>query len=251
MKATVWMGLALVACKKDGGIPNFKADPVRAADAVFERYLASTGGLEASQAIRNLRIEAVSEVPAQGLSMTLLILEERPDRSRIETTLPMIGEVRTGFADGIAWETNPLTGPRIKEGREAEEARWSGRLDLYEDFRASWPERKVVGVEQFAGTSCHVLEVVSALGKAETMYYATDDGRWMGTKSKVTTDMGELPMVNEVLEYTELDGVRVPSLTRQLMGPVEVTTRFVAMDANLDAFPDLTPPPEILDLAGR
>lgn len=237
----------LVGCKKSVGF-DLPKDPTAAADAVFERYLEASGGLEASRAIQNLRIEAQSTLPAQGISMRMLILEERPDRSRIEMDMPMLGAMHSGYADGIAWETSPLTGPRIKEGAEAEEARRSGRLDLYEDFRTHWPERALAGEVDFASVLCFEVQTTTALGKVETLYFAVESGRWMGSKSVVSMDMGDVPMTNEVLEYEEVDGVLIPTVTRQLMGPAEMITRFESMQVNLPEFPDLTPPPEILAL---
>lgn len=240
----------VVGCKKSGSL-DWERDPSAAADTLFEGYLASTGGLEASLAIQNLRIEATTTIPAQGLSMGMVIWEERPDRSRMEVRVPMLGVSTSGYADGVAWEVSPMTGARIKEGKEAEEARRSGRIDLFERWREEYPERAVKGIVDFASVSCFQVDVVTSLGKPETMYFSRADGRLMGTEAVVTMDMGEVKVVNEVLEYQDVDGVAMATLTRQTMGAMVMETRFVDLKTNLPDFPDLTPPPEILALAAE
>ncbi|MCB9675721.1 MAG: hypothetical protein H6737_11425 [Alphaproteobacteria bacterium] len=242
--------LALPACKKSDG-PAGSADardPSAAADALFDRFLEATGGVEASRAVQNQVAEAVVTLPAQGLTLSMTLWTERPDRSRIDFQVPMLGKVSSGYADGIAWELNPMLGPRILDGREAEEAARRNRMDLFEDYRIHYPKRVVVGKLEFGGVPCTQVEVETSTGLPTSMFFADETGLWMGMSGVGLVQGGEVEATTVVEQYAQLGGTLYPVLSRQQAGPIETVTRFTKVESNIEGFPDLTPPPEILEL---
>ncbi|MEZ4318638.1 MAG: hypothetical protein R3F61_14080 [Myxococcota bacterium] len=241
--------LALAGCKKSPTPPGV-VDGVEGVDAIFERFIEVSGGREQLASVRNLRSEAVATMPATNVSMSMVMYQERPDHYLTEVTLPGIGTVRSGHADGITWEVHPTLGPRLLSGAEADDAVRRNRLDVFEAYESHYPERTLTGTVEFAGTRCSRVEARTSSGTPETLYFAVDTGLWMGSQLVAATQGGEMNMTNVVEAYTRVDGVLTATLTRQSVGGFEIVTRFLGSEANLDDFPDLTPPPEILELQG-
>ncbi len=238
--------LSVVGCKK--ATVTEPQDPTAAADAIFERYIELSGGVESARAVERLHLTGTGEIVGQPMKMTMELWQERPDRMLLQVTMPGIGTIASGHADGVAWEVNPMLGPRIRTGPEAEDTIRRAQIDLMTDFRTSWPERSLTGTVEFASQRCSRIETTTSNGKSETLYFAVESGLYLGSQTTVIQDGGQIAITNMVDEYETVDGVPYPMVTRQKVGAFETITRFEEVQVNPETFPDLTPPAEILEL---
>lgn len=93
-----------------------------AAQELVDKYIEATGGREAKQAITSLVQVGTWEYPEQGISGRMTIYYVAPDRMATVTEIPDVGTMRTCISGGIAWEDNSITGLRILDGTELEQA---------------------------------------------------------------------------------------------------------------------------------
>lgn len=93
-----------------------------AAQELVDKYIEATGGREAKQAITSLVQIGTWEYPEQGISGPMTIYYVAPDRMATVTEIPDVGTMRTCISGGIAWEDNSITGLRILDGTELEQA---------------------------------------------------------------------------------------------------------------------------------
>lgn len=93
-----------------------------AAQELVDKYIEATGGLEAKQAIKSLIQTGTWEYPEQGISGPMTVYFDSPNRMASVTEIPDVGTMRTCISDGVAWEDNSITGLRILEGTELEQA---------------------------------------------------------------------------------------------------------------------------------
>ena len=93
-----------------------------AAQELVDKYIEATGGREAKQAITSLVQTGTWEYPEQGISGPMTVYYVAPDRMATVTEIPDVGTMRTCISEGIAWEDNSITGLRVLEGSELEQA---------------------------------------------------------------------------------------------------------------------------------
>src|ERR1051325_9119674 len=94
------------------------ADDLPKGEAILDKYIEVTGGKAAYAKIHSEISTGTMEIAAMGLKGTLTAYSAEPNRRLAEFTLPGIGKILDGSNGEVAWSTNPIQGPRLKEGDE-------------------------------------------------------------------------------------------------------------------------------------
>lgn len=92
------------------------------AQEIIDQYIEATGGLEAKQSVKSLVQTGTWEYPEQGISGPMTVYFVAPNRMASVTEIPDVGTMRTCISDGVAWEDNSITGMRVLEDTELEQA---------------------------------------------------------------------------------------------------------------------------------
>jgi hypothetical protein len=214
------------------------------AETILQKYRDAIGGEAAIRRHTSRRFKGTFEIPAQGMKGDLTVTAMAPNLMTVVVTLPGLGELRRGFDGRVAWSVDPAIGPRLLEGREADEFKHSA--DFYDDLHepSKFKSITVVGKGPFEGQECYEVKLVRDSGFEYTEYFSVDSGLIVGGKLKASSQMGEVPVTTVSGEYKAFDGVLVPTVTKQKMMGLEqvVTITSVSFDP-VDASEFALPPP--------
>src|SRR6185437_1946969 len=105
------------------GLPAWAADEaLPPAETVLDHYIEVTGGKAAYEQRKTEIATGTVEIAGQGLKGTLTRYSEAPDKIYVVMQFAGIGKIESGAADGVAWDTNMMTGPHVKTGDEKAQA---------------------------------------------------------------------------------------------------------------------------------
>ncbi|MDG1478697.1 MAG: hypothetical protein P8R54_03865 [Myxococcota bacterium] len=220
-----------------------------AVDEIFEASIEAAGGREAMLSHHN--VISRGQVNAPGAQMRLTVYHAAPDTLYTTLEIPQLGVVSAGYSDGVAWEFNPIMGPRLLTGDEAvEEAR---RADFYAtlNYTAHYPQRTLIGRAKFAGTETWEVSVQTALGDRETLYFDIDSGLLKGSQVLRRIESGALASTTTFSEHRRVGGILLPAVMIQESAGVEVIVTLDEIHYDVESMPSLAPPPVVLELVSQ
>jgi hypothetical protein len=229
--------------------PNTAGLPT--ADAILQKYRDAIGGEAAIRKHTSRRFKGTFEIPAQGMKGDLTVTAMAPNLMTLVVTLPGLGELRRGFDGKVAWSVDPAIGPRLLEGREADEFKHSA--DFYDDLHepSKFKSITVVGKGPFEGQECYEVKLVRDSGFEYTEYFSVDTGLIVGGRLKASSQMGEVPVTTVSGEYKAFDGVLVPTVTRQKMMGLEQVVTITSVSFDPVDPSEFALPPAIQALVGQ
>lgn len=213
------------------------------AAVVLKKFRTAIGGEAAIRKHTARTVTGHFELPAQGMKGQLRIVAAAPDRMKLTITLPGMGDLERGFDGNVGYSLDPAVGPRILEGPELDELKYSA--DFYDDLRdpAKYASAVVVSQGPFEGEDCYEVKLVRKSGFTYHEFFSVKTGLLTGVKMNVTSQMGTVPVTTVHSEYKTFGGVMTPTVTRQkMMGLESITTidamTFEPVDAKAFALPD-------------
>jgi hypothetical protein len=223
--------------------PTATAAALPDAASVLKKFRNAIGGEAAIRKHTTRTVMGHFELPAQGMKGQLKILAAAPDRMKLTITLQGIGNLERGYDGKIGYSLDPAVGPRILEGPELEELKYSA--DFYDDLRdpANFASAIVVSQGPFEGEDCYEVKLVRKSGFTYHEFFSVKTGLLTGVKMNVTSQMGTVPVTTVHSDYKTFGGVMTPTVTRQkMMGLESITTidsmTFEPLDANAFSLPD-------------
>jgi len=235
------LAAALVAaCALSAQQPS--ATPLPAARDLVARFVDAIGGREALLRHASFRARGRFEMPAAGISGDLEIIQARPNRMAMRTTIPGIGEVASGFDGTIGWSMDPMQGPRLLAGAELAARR--DEADLMSVFRDGESIASLSTTErvELGGQSCYKVKVSWKSGRESIDCYAVESGMLVATVVREESPMGTLEVTTLLADYKAFGGVRRPTrMTASAMGQQQVVTitsvEFDVVDASAFELP--------------
>lgn len=229
--------------------PNTAGLPT--AEVILQKYRDAIGGEAAIRKHTSRRFKGTFEIPAQGMKGDLTVTAMAPNLMTVVVMLPGLGELRRGFDGKVAWSVDPAIGPRLLEGREADEFKHSA--DFYDDLHepSKFKSITVVSKGPFEGQECYEVKLVRDSGFEYTEYFSVETGLIVGGKLKASSQMGEVPVTTVSGEYKAFDGVLVPTVTKQKMMGLEQVVRVTTVSFDPVDASEFALPPAIQSLVGQ
>ena len=199
--------------------------PLPAAGDLVARYVELIGGREAILRHSSFRTRGSFEMPSAGIRGDLEIVQARPNRMMMRTTIPGVGEIAGGFDGSVGWAMDPMQGPRLLSGAELDARR--DEADVRSIFRDSGSVARLETVERvdLGGSACYKVKISWKSGRESFDCYAVDGGLLVATILKEQSPMGTLEVTTLVSEYKDFGGLRRPTkLTASAMGQQQVMT---------------------------
>jgi zinc protease len=221
------------------------AQPLPKGETILDHFVEVTGGKAAYQKHTHEKMTGTILVPEVGMTGNLVRYATAPDQEYSILQLGPLGKAESGFSNGVAWEKNAITGPRVKSGDEKAQAEREARFNAQVDWRKVFAKAETTGSETVNGEDCYKVQVTPTLGKPETQFYSKKSGLLLKTVTTAVSPMGEIPVEVEVSEYKTFDGVLVPTRSKSKMGPqhLEITITDMSFDQPI--------PAELFDLPGE
>lgn len=241
---------ALLICA--GALFAAADDALPKAETVLDHYVEVTGGKAAYEKRKTEITTGTFEMPAQGLKGTMTRYSAAPDKSYSVIELEGIGKMEQGTLNGIAWDKNPMLGPRIKSGEEKAQGLREAIFNGAMNWRKAYSKVETVGLETLDGDECYKLVLTPAEGKPETTYFSKKTGLQVKTTTTAVSPQGEVPVEVTVSDYKEFAGVLQPTKMLQKAAGLEFTITIDSVKVNPDLPADrFEPPAEIKALMNK
>ena len=197
-------------------------------DEIVAKNIKARGGLEKFKSINSMKINAT--VTAQGMKLPVTIYSKRPNMMREETEVQGQKMIRA-FDGTTAWTINPMMGgtPQALTGSAANIAIDSADLEgPLVDYKQKGHTIELIGHETLDGKQVHHLKITRKTGTVQHLYLDAETG--LERKTVITLEQGGMKVDLEIqlVEFKPVDGLMMPSQTRQFMNGKEVAQ--VAVD---------------------
>ncbi len=216
------------------------------ADALLLASYEAVGGLEALRAQKNRTTTGRLSIPAQGLTVSLVIRQQAPDRMETVSEIPGMGTTLQGTDGTLVWSVDPVSGPRLLEGAEANGVLRRAQYDWAADLDRWFPERETIAQESFNGEPSWKGRLVDSDGAEEFHWFSQESGLALGQEATVVSDMGTLTIRSLYGDFRDVEGVVTPMRLTQKMGPLELVTEIETVEVNLAAFVEIALPADLV-----
>jgi hypothetical protein len=197
---------------------------------IIERHIKAIGGRKAILAHTSSHALGTMTVAASGINGVLEIYSAKPDKSLVKISLGGIGDVIEAF-DGIhGWSLQPMTGPRLAEGKELQEKKFDTDFysDLHEDGR--YASMKTVEKTTFEGRPCYKVSLVRKDGGDDIEFYDVETGLKAGAAVTRESPMGPITMTQVYSEYKSFGGVLTATTMKQTAMGVEQVMKITSIE---------------------
>jgi hypothetical protein len=242
--------LSITAAAIAAPILVFAADEaLPKAETILERYIEVTGGRKAYEKHKTEHATMTMEFVGKGIKGTGTRYADSNNNTIESITLEGVGKIDQGITNGVAWESNPVTGPRVVTGTEKADRLRDARFNGLLYWKELWKSAETTGVENVEGEDCYKVVLTPAEGKPETNFFSKKTGLLIKKARVVTSPMGEIPVEVLTKDYKEYDGVKMPSrVSQRMMGnEIAVTADSVKFDVPIPAGA-FEPPAEVKKL---
>jgi hypothetical protein len=193
-----WMllGLGWVLCQTTWAAED--------ADSVINRYLEAMGGQAALAKIQSRVLKGTFSMPDMGMSGNMEVYTQEPDKYRANVEFGGMGSSSNGVNGDVAWDLNPMVGPRILEGAERRARLRQAVIDPLMDWKQFFAKAEVAGEGTVEGKPCTKLVLSDAEGLATSMYFDKETNLLSRLEvvidgQTVQTDLSNYRKVGEVM----------------------------------------------------
>lgn len=237
------------------GLASFtfaQTEPLPKADTILDRYVEVTGGKAAYDKRTNEIETGTIELKAQGLKGTYTRYSAAPAEAYSIVEIEGVGKIEDGIDKGVAWDKNPMLGPRIKTGPEKAQYQREATFNSPLHWRELNSKVETIGTDTVDGELCYKVVLTPTEAPAETMYFQKKSGLAVKTVATVVSSMGEAPVEMLASDYKNWGGVIVPTrITQKLAGQeIVITLQDVKTNQQLPA-DRFHPPAEIQALLSK
>ena len=216
---------------------------------VLKRF-ADVSGAAKLAAVPGVHLKGVFELPSQGLTGVLESFSDKNGRTVQMTTITGIGQIQEGSDSALTWTLDPVQGPRILKGKEADE-----RRELVDPRGMRRDPAFVVDVKTLVrtvidGEQCFQLDLTWKSGRHTKECYSEKTGLLVSMDAIETTSMGDIPVSRSYSDYKTFDGVTLATKVIERTQGLEATQRIT--EVTFEAIDEIrfALPPQIKALRG-
>jgi len=190
-----------------------QAAELPSAQSVLDKAIESSGGRAAHEAIKNRIAEGTFSLVEMNVEAEFTNFIAPPN---VYTDIFMgsFGSVERGLTDGVAWELNPMEGPKILKGEEADSQKRQAALNEFLDWKKHYSDATVIAESTVAEKPAWEIEFTTIAGKKLKHYFDKESGLMVQTVAEtVTTTYGD---------FKEVDGLKLPHKIASLGGKYNV-----------------------------
>jgi hypothetical protein len=191
------------------------AADIPSGESLIQRCIQKEGGQQAIQRAQTAVMTGTVELIGHNISGPLQIYQDG-DKSYMEIDLPGIGKIEEGFDGTVAWESNVLQGPRVKDGAELEAAKRSARISVLGNWTDYYKSATTEGSDDVNGKPAWNVNMAPKDGTAsEHFFFDRDSGLLIKMTQTLPSAMGNIPVEMTMGDYRNVDGILTPFLMTQ------------------------------------
>ena len=179
------------------------------AESLLAKAVEAVGGAERLEALESFYEEATVESPKQNLRGTLRMWWRKGD-FYVETEIPGVGLTRQGKKGTTVWSEDPIFGPRVLEGPEAEQTRWQSRIILAHRWQEFFDTARTVGKEKEGDRTIYAVELSKAPNTKVVLHIDGATGQIVRQTLEQASPMGKVPVEVRFFDVREVAGLAMP-----------------------------------------
>ncbi len=175
--------------------------------------------------ISGMRSTISMEIPAAGMSASIVAVQARPNQMTMTIEIPGLGQMRQGYDGTTAWSSDPMQGPRLLSGAEASAIVDGANMNAMVRTPDLFTLVEAAGDVDVEGDKASCLKLTWKSGRVTTECFSTTTGFLIESRSKQQSQMGEIEAVSRMSDYRAIDGIMVPhKLSQSAMGMQQLMT---------------------------
>lgn len=198
-----------------------------AADDVLDAFVEAVGGQDVAKQVGSELVSGDLRWKNGKTEMkgTFQLYNKGSAKQLVVQNLPQMGEMRQGYDGENGWSLMPGLPPRSVKGRELANIALMARLHAM-NFKALFPQRELIGVENFNRRSAYRLRLSGADAAPLTMWFDRETHFLIGTSLNMEVGGKEYDVVNRYNDYRKVTvgdaTIMRPFASEQRIGPVTV-----------------------------
>ena len=209
----VLVTLALAACAFALGQTPASLPTV---DQVLDKYVTALGGKASIEKVTSRQAKGTFEIPAFGATGSVEMYSKAPNKEYGVFDVPGFGTVRQGFDGTVGWAVDPQSGMREQSGAELAATKIEAEFHRAIKLKQLYPKMNVKGKEKVGDKEAIVIEATPADGAVEQWFFDGTTGLLIRADAERETPQGKMPVQVFYDEYKQVDGIKVPSVIRQV-----------------------------------
>ena len=241
MRKPALIAAASLLCVPAGAMAQGSLPAAKEVLARFEQ----ASGASVWKAHKSARMKAEMEIPGAGMTATVEALFVFPNVIVQKVSLPGLGESLSGFDGTVAWSIDPMRGPRIVTGAEADAMRESADPAASYGQSSEIVSSETVEKATMDGQECYRVKHTWKSGRTSYDCFSVATGLLVARSMVQASQMGEMELTQFHREYKDFGGMKRAALTvTQMMGQ-EMNMRLTSWEwDNVDP-KEVALPPEI------
>jgi len=193
---------------KDAALPG--------AEEILEKFVKAVGGKEALEKHSTRVIKGTMDIDAMNMSGTIEIYAKAPNKNSSIVSLPGVGDFTQIYDGEKGWSSNPMEGLRELSGNEL--AAFKRRSDFYSELnmKKNYTKFEVKGKDKVGSDEVYLIEATPPEGGVEKLYFGVESGLLLRHDFEAESPQGKMPTEIYMEEYKDMDGIKVPAVTRQV-----------------------------------
>jgi zinc protease len=220
--------------KKEGNSPSSPAAASPSVDEILEKYVKALGGKEAIEKLRSRISKGSFDIEAANLSGSLESFAKAPNKNATNISIQGFGDINSVYDGTKGWSSDPFSGLRELSGLEL--ATTKRESDFYSplNFKKNYTKLEVKGREKVASSEAYVVEATPAEGTPEKFYFDANTGLVVRQDSERESPQGKLPAEIYFEDYKEVDGIKIPYLTKFITPAFAFSVKLTEVKHNLE-----------------
>ncbi|RMG97926.1 MAG: hypothetical protein D6705_07400 [Deltaproteobacteria bacterium] len=179
------------------------------AETLLAKVVDAVGGADRIEAITSFYEEAQVESPKQNLRGTVRMWWQKGD-FYAETDLPGVGLTRQGKKGETVWSEDPIFGPRVLSGPEAEQTKWQAKLTLAHRWRDFFDRARTVAKRTEGDRTIYDVELVKDPDTKVVLHVDANTYEVVSETLEQASPMGKVPVTVRFFDVREVAGVKMP-----------------------------------------
>ena len=204
------------------------------ADTVINRYLEAMGGRAKLEQLHSRVLKARFDMPDMGISASMEEYLTEPDMYLSRTNFTDFPAALRGVNGNIAWEINPMAGPRVVTGAERSAYLRNARIEPLLNWKQNFAQAEVGEDATVEGQACTKLVLTDADGGRVSFFI--DKGTNLIARMEQT--LGGQSVQANFSDYRTIDGVKVPFKMNMLAGQFGFAVTVDSVEFNTEIGPE-------------
>ena len=208
-------------------------------DEIFAKYVEAIGGKAAVEKITSRVSKGTVEIVGREEKGTAELYEKAPHKLVQIVNIPGAGGWAWGFNGSMAWNFVPATG-KVEETKGQGLTMAQFEADFYQALKLKERYSNVTlnGIQKIqyrdGPRETYVIKATPVTGgDPEKFYFETQSGLLIRHDTVDNSEDGKVPIREFLLDYTTVDGIKVPFTRRLAQGPLILIIRYTEVKQNV------------------